>query len=95
MTQALNYQRTKILKDLEQLPVDKLVEVEDFIEFLKEKYVYELKEETKDFDLKEKDIITSPYEERRELEKTCRYSKEFLDQFERNLAKSTIYSRKS
>jgi hypothetical protein len=94
MLQTSNYHYQKILKELEALPDDKLIEIEDFIEFLKEKYISELREEPKDFELEEKDLITSPKEERKELEKTGRYSKDFLDQFERNIAKSSIYSGK-
>ncbi|MBI3599771.1 MAG: DUF2281 domain-containing protein [Nitrospinae bacterium] len=67
MLQTLNYHYQKILKELEVLPDDKLIEIEDFIEFLKEKYISELMEEPKDF----------------------------LDQIERNIAKSSLYSRKS
>jgi hypothetical protein len=93
--QTSNYHYQKILKELETLPDDKLVEIEDFIEFLKEKYISEVSEEPKDFELEEKDLVTSPEEERKELEKTGRYSKDFLDQFERNIAKSSIYSKKS
>jgi len=95
MTQVLNFHYQKILEELKKLPEDKLTEVEDFIEFVKRKYIHGGAEELKDFELKEKNLITSPKDERKELEKTGRYSKEFLNQFERNIAKSSIYSRKS
>ena len=94
MSKVLDYQLKKIFEGLKNLPNDKLVEVEDFIEFLREKYVDALKEEPKDFTLEEKDFIKSPQAERKELEKAGKYSKEFLDQFERNIAKSSIYSKK-
>ncbi len=56
-SEVLDYHRRKIFESLKQLPGDKLVEVEDFIEFLKEKYGDELNEEPKDFALEEKDLI--------------------------------------
>ncbi|MBI3585181.1 MAG: DUF2281 domain-containing protein [Nitrospinae bacterium] len=95
MTQVLNSHYQKILEELKKLPEDKLTEVEDFIEFVKGKYMHGRAEELKDFELEEKNLITSSKDERKELEKTGRYSKEFLDQFERNIAKSSIYSGKS
>jgi hypothetical protein len=95
MEQAIKSHHQRIIEALKKLPEDKLIEVEDFIGFLKEKYIDELIEEPKDFKLEEKDFITSPEEERKGLEKTGKYSKDFLDQFEKNIAKSSIYSRKS
>ncbi|MBI5186375.1 MAG: hypothetical protein HZA01_11695 [Nitrospinae bacterium] len=95
MTQVLNSHYKKILEELKKLPEDKLTEVEDFIESVKRKYIDGRVEKLKDFELEEKDLITSPKNERKELEKTGRYSKEFLDQFERNIANSSIYSSKS
>lgn len=94
MSKVVDNYRQKIFEGLKQLPDEKLVEVEDFIEFLKQKYRDEDKKEPKDFTLEEKALITSPQEERKELEKSGKYSKEFLDQFEKNIAKSSLYSKK-
>ncbi len=93
MSQAISPHYMKVVEELKDLPEDRLVEVEDFIGYLKEKYAAQTLTEPKDFELQEKEVITSPAEERRELEKTGKYSKEFLDQMEKQIAKSSLYSQ--
>ena len=93
MAQVLSSHYLKVVEELKGLPEDRLVEVEDFIGFLKEKYTDPAYTEPKDFELEEKDHITSPSDERLELEKTGKYSREFLDRFEKHIAKSSLYSK--
>jgi hypothetical protein len=93
MAQVLNPQYLKVVEELKGLPKDKLAEVEDFIGYLKGKYTNPDIKEPQDFELEEKKHITSPAEEREALEKTGKYSKKFLDQFEKNIAKSSLYSK--
>lgn len=93
MSQVAGPHYVKVIEELKGLPEDRLAEVEDFIGYLKEKYTAQTLTEPKDFELQEKEAATSPAEERRELEKTGRYSKEFLDQIEKQLAKSSLYSK--
>ncbi|MBF0557385.1 MAG: DUF2281 domain-containing protein [Nitrospirae bacterium] len=93
MAQVLSPHYLKVVEELKDLPEDRLVEVEDFIGFLKEKYADTSCSEPEDFELEEQKNITSPAEERMELERTGKYSTEFLDRFEKHIAKSSRYSK--